>query len=443
MMSTIRRISSGTVANIVNLAYATIIVAATVPVLTHAWGVDRYGTWIMLTAIPTYLALSDFGFSTAATNDIAMSFARGETDSSAEVFQSVLILNILVGAAFIFTTTSIILFINTVFPTLAFPATQKATIIILTAYAALCMVSRVFLGAFRATGLYTQGTLIYDSVQFAEGAASLLVAFLGGGFLAAASALLLGRALLIAGLSLAQARAIPWLPIGFKRASLASLKRLTVPAFGSLAIPVSLALNMQGVALVVGAVISPSATATLGAVRTASRLAVQVISAVNRAMVPELSAASARGDHKAKAKMLRFNSIMLLGIVVPAAIGFALIGSTFITWWSGGRIHASFGLVAVMALAMALHSVWFFGTNLLSATNSHGSMAPALLLASISAVGLAWILAKPFGLLGAAAAVALAEAACVAFYLRLVKKSASHPGTRAKSERFESNWDSR
>lgn len=415
-MSSIRRISAGTGANVVNLVYQIMVTGLSVPVLAGAWGVEGYGIWVMLTAIPAYLTLSDFGFSTAATNDIAMHFARGATDNSVRVLHSVWTLNLVICVAIVSIMGAVVggagLFLHETSPLVVF----GWTIVLLGAYAALSMASRTVLGVFRASGFYARGTLIYDTLQFVEGCVSLLVAWFGGGFFGAASALVIMRLINLFALIVLLRLTIPSLPLGVRRANLETLKRLLKPAAASMSIPVALALNMQGVALVVGALVSPTATAVLSATRTVSRVAVQVISAVNRAMIPELSAASATGDVEAQRRIARVNTLMLVLAAGPAAVGFGILGPWAIKLWTGGAIYPSYAVSGLLGLAMLLHCIWFFGTNLLSATNAHGRMALGLLGASALTIVLALGLVRFWGLPGACIAVVVGEAACVLWF---------------------------
>ena len=43
-----------------------------VPLLLHFWGTQLYGEWLMLTAIPAYLAIADGGFTGAASREMSM-----------------------------------------------------------------------------------------------------------------------------------------------------------------------------------------------------------------------------------------------------------------------------------------------------------------------------------------------------------------------------------
>lgn len=433
-MSSLRRISAGAGANVVNLVYQIVIVGISVPVLAGAWGVEQYGVWVMLTAIPAYLALSDFGFSTAATNDIAMHYARGDTRRAVVVLHSVWALSLIVSAVIVGGLALLVTAAELWAPETWSLAAFGWTILLLGVYAVLNLTSRTILGVFRATGHYARGTLAYDALQFIEGCTYMAAAWFGGGFIGAAAAMVIVRSVNLLSLAVMLRVILPDLPLGFAGANVSTLKRLVKPAAASMAIPISMALNMQGVALVVGAVVSPTATAVLSATRTISRVAVQVISAVNRAMIPELSAASARGDIEAQRRIARINTLMLVFAAAPAAAGFGVLGPWAIGIWTAGAIHPSSTVAGLLGLAMLLHCIWFFGTNLLSATNAHGRMSVGLLGASVLAIVLAAGLSRFWGLPGACIGVVVGEAACVAWFYFV----GSHPSARADDASEES-----
>ena len=59
-----------------------------VPIFLHAWGLKLYGEWLVLSAIPSYLAFSDVGFGNVAANDMTMRVASGDRRGALETFQS-------------------------------------------------------------------------------------------------------------------------------------------------------------------------------------------------------------------------------------------------------------------------------------------------------------------------------------------------------------------
>src|SRR5260370_29677298 len=65
-----------------------IVQIVSVPVFLHFWGVKLYGEWLILSAIPTYLMLSDMGFGSVAGNDMTMWLPSRDRDGGLETFQS-------------------------------------------------------------------------------------------------------------------------------------------------------------------------------------------------------------------------------------------------------------------------------------------------------------------------------------------------------------------
>ncbi|WP_448041507.1 lipopolysaccharide biosynthesis protein [Bradyrhizobium liaoningense] len=404
-----------------NLIYLAVVGLATTPGLIMAWGATNYGIWLMLTSIPVYLALSDLGFSTAATNAMAMAFAKGERERVKETFHSLIALNFAAFAVVMGLTLTALLGAATVSNNIILQ--QYGVVIVgLAAFSCLSMFSRVLLAGFRATEQYTKGTLVYDAGQFAGNIGIIPVALLGGKFEACVATWIFCRLITIALLWRMLNPLADYLTVGLQRARLAVLRDLLHPAVGSLAIPSALALNQQGVALIVGAVISPAATATLSSVRTATRLAVQAISAINRATVPELSAAGARRDQKAVARIVWINILAIVAVMLPTAVIFAAYGPRLVALWTGGVIVPTEEFVIVMTLGMLLHACWYFGTNLLMATNEHLPMVNTLLITSVASAVLSWPAATYWGLSGAAAVGAVAEAACLIRFLFAARK---------------------
>ena len=86
--STKRRLFLGFLSNLISKFAASIIQLVQVPVFLHFWSVPLYGEWMIVTAIPTYLSLSNMGFGNVAGNEMTMMTARGDRKSALGVFQS-------------------------------------------------------------------------------------------------------------------------------------------------------------------------------------------------------------------------------------------------------------------------------------------------------------------------------------------------------------------
>src|SRR5690606_27902853 len=77
-----------------------------------------------------------------------------------------------------------------------------------------------------------------------------------------------------------------WLSFGIAGMRLAELRRLIKPAVGNMAIPLAQALNVQGMVLVVGAMLGPLAVVVFSTLRTLTRLALQLVLTVAHAAEP-------------------------------------------------------------------------------------------------------------------------------------------------------------
>src|SRR5216684_7073450 len=88
-----------------------IVQIVSVPVFLHFWGVKLYGEWLILSAIPTYLMLSDMGFGSVAGNDMTMRVAAGDREGALETFQSTWVLITGTSLLVVFTVLGLIWFL--------------------------------------------------------------------------------------------------------------------------------------------------------------------------------------------------------------------------------------------------------------------------------------------------------------------------------------------
>lgn len=409
-MSVALRVATGSVANLAGIGMNAVLQLLTVPILVAAWGQERFGLWVMLTTIPTYFALTDLGFVQSATADMTMKNVRGEREDVLATFQSVSLLFVGSSAA-IFALSSLLLVPGTLTDRLKdYWIIQNADVVVLlVGYAAGCLLSQVTLAGFRSTGNYAVGTLSLDTMGFLEGLIALLAAHSGAGFQGVVLTLITIRFTIIA-VHYALLRAtVPWLYYGVDHARFIEIKRLSKSALSALAIPVALAINLQGVVLVVGAVLSPASVAIYTSVRTASRLAIQLTGVVNRATMPEIGRAAGASAVAAMSKLLSMNLYLVLFVLAPGGMAFALFGQDFVTIWSRGHIIPSQTFIEIMAMAMVVHGCWYFASNVLLATNAHSGMAKYLLGASVLSLLVVVVFAKHFGLVGVAVGVTLSE----------------------------------
>lgn len=417
------RIVSGTIANAAGIGMSAAAQIASVPALTFAWGVERYGLWLILTTVPAYLALSDLGFASAATSDMTMQVARGQRGKAIATFQSVWLLVNIVSLAIVLIAGAAILGLRHASTSFSWIEEQSAVLAVLVLYSAVVMNARIALAGLRATHNYALGTMLYQIMTLVEVTAILATALRGGNFIDCSLAMLGAQVLNAALMFVTLRRRVPWLALGFHSASMPELKRLWIPAAAAMAIPSALAVNLQGMVLVTGILVSTTAAATLSSVRTVSRVAIQVVGAINRATMPELSTAGAIDSRAAFGKIIALNLATVSIVLVPGAMLFAAFGDQVVEIWTRGKIVAPPSFVALIAIAAVAHGFWYYTSNLMLASNAHTAVTRLLVVTSMAAIFFAVPAAYVCGLFGIGGVLVLTEIVCLIGVLRVALRS--------------------
>ncbi|MFC7292948.1 lipopolysaccharide biosynthesis protein [Hirschia litorea] len=424
-MSVSKRIFSGSIVNSAGILMNAFVQLLSFPILVASWGVEQFGVWVLLTTIPTYLALTDLGFIQALTADMALKAAKDLKKEALGAFQSVFWLFIAISVGVIFISFCIFNLHHFV------PDRFQSEIILrygeilfwLAVYSMLTLVSRIPLAGFCSTGNYAIGTFVYDLMVNTCNICMLMVVFFGGGGVTSAViTLLVGRILNTVLFYWFMRYRINWLYYNIDHATIGEIKRLFKPAVSAMLIPLSTAINLQGIVLVIGYVLSPAAVAIYQPVRTASRLAIQVVGIVNRATMPEIAAATAKKSEETLKKIRKLNFNLVIFLLLPGGILFAICGADFVELWSAGQIKPDRLFVFFMALATVFHGIWYLYSNVLLATNSHVVFAKYPILCAIGGGVLTLCLADALQLTGVGIALAVAEGSAAIIILVHINK---------------------
>src|SRR5208283_1855762 len=168
-------------------------------------GASKYGLWLIISAIPSYLALADFGFSAAATNDMTLAVACGAREEALEVFQSLLALNRIISISLVLIVAIIVFFLPARFiPSndLVPAAEVRLVLILLSGQVAASLGCGVLAGAFQASGLYSVGNALGSTARLLETAGLVAGALYYRDFVPAAESMLAMRVVSLAAMAL-------------------------------------------------------------------------------------------------------------------------------------------------------------------------------------------------------------------------------------------------
>jgi len=402
----IRRIIAGMGANSFGMAVTIGIQLASLPLFLRYWDIATYGTWLMLSAIPSYLAMADVGMVTAAGNKMTMAMGKGDALEANRVFQSAQMFMVIVCGT---------LGLLVVPLMLAAPLPSVATMDQRIALAALSTSVLVSLfgglseAAFKSTKRYATGTMVTTLVRVAEWVGFMIGLVAVGNFAAVAISGLAVRLIGTAICMLLARRGKHDLHWGIRAAAKTEILSMFKPAVSFMAFPLANALSFQGVTLLVGVVFGPVAVAMFNTYRTIARVAVQITAVFSYALWPEFSRLFGQGANVSLNKLFRRSAVL------GAAQSFflSLILYYLSTWllkiWTHGAIEFVPSLMLLMLLYAAVGGAWHIPRVFLMATNQHVDLAYWSIAAGAFSVAAAWLLSSSMHLNGVALAMMVSE----------------------------------
>jgi O-antigen/teichoic acid export membrane protein len=407
-----RRLILGLISNWISKLANTIIQLAQVPVFLHFWSEPVFGEWLIINAIPNYLSFSNIGFGTVAGNEMTMAEARGDRETTLRVFQScwwLIVIVMCLTAAVVAALIGIIPLGSLLNVHYISDHDTKWIVAYLGIAVLVGQLEQLLQSAYRSVGRYSYGSFVKSSLTLAAFAATLVPVAMGYGprttALVYAAANVAGTLLL----ALLVRRDIPWLLFGWKHASFAEIRKLAPPAFAFMGFPMGNAINLQGTIQAVSYALGPVAVVVFATARTVSRVALQMVQMINSTFEPEFSKSYAQRDtalirtlHRRACQMAL---ILAFGIVAVMIIG----GPYLLNHWTQGKVPPSRPLLSILLVVVIFYSLWSTSSTIMTATNQHKRLAGIYLGATAITVAVTYIMARRYGLYGAAASLLLSE----------------------------------
>lgn len=424
--SIILRLRNGLGAQGFSQAVNLFIRLAEVPLFLSFWGAQRYGEWLMIAAIPSYLAIADGGFTGCTQREMTMRMGAGDRQGAEAAFQSTWVLLLILSIAImgLAALAAALLPLDEWFKLKSMPGEiLPAVILLLTAHILVGFQCGLIYGGYSCVGRYARGTLLTAVMYLFDFAGLALAVFLGGGPVEAATGFLIGRLAGLVIFLIDLPKVAPWLRFGWTHACRTQVSRLLRPSLASMAFPLGEALNTQGMRLVVGLVLGPVAVASFSSIRTLCRSAMKPIVVIAHLIEPEMALAFGACKHDLVRKLFTRSSQITIWAALPACIILWFIGDPLLDLWTRSQIAMDVPLFAFLLLASATNSLWFTALMVPYATNRHGRVALLFLGANGCMLLMATILMTFSNLSGAGVSVLAAElamAACVlpmAFHL--------------------------
>jgi O-antigen/teichoic acid export membrane protein len=368
-----RKIVLGILANAIDKVWVTLFQLASLGILPKQWGAAQFGIWLIVTTVPTYLALGGLGFGNAAGTDMTAKVAKGDYDGALEDYQSVWLFVSLATAVPGLAILAGWYLVKCVFMHAGGSLNnEEAASVILVFYSLMAIQTGLTHTGFRSTGNYALGVILMDMISAIERFAVIIVALMGKNFVTAAAVMLVIRCIGQTAFHLYLQYRQPWFKLGFRHANRATLRRLLKPALASLGLAASNAFSLQGIITSIGIFLSPTSAALYSSTRTICRLPLQFSDLLSRATLPELTVAYFNNNMRRFLTLTVLNTCVAIASVLPFIVFVGFFGKFIGNFISrGGLNYTDSRLFVALAVAALFQAIWSACGQSLQAINKH------------------------------------------------------------------------
>lgn len=382
-----QRLVSAIRSSIFQQATVLLIQLASVPIFLGAWGKPLYGEWLILSAIPVYLSLSDLGFAAAANGMASARLAMGDFEGARRACATAVFVSLsvsaLIGAAIL--AFVLVAPLHELFNlTLISEHDARATILLLAAMTFFGTCRVLLTIPYYADGRFPLAMNILTASRLADMASMLaatiilrepVIAAAAAAVSAAATAILFG---------VYTRRSTPWFSVTRLDLLRHDIRTMLVPSLTFLGLPVGRAVFAQAPVLIVGNLLGPSAVVILTATRTlASAIQLPLRTAIDM-LRPEMSRLYAEGS---TARLLALitqttHTAVWAGSALAAVV--LLFGDQILYMWTAGRVVSDWPILLmflIVALFQTAANTWLCA---LLSTNRHSQFAMLYMILAIA-----------------------------------------------------------
>ena len=404
-MSDIKRMKRGLSANLVSIATRIAVQFATLPIFFANWDVEAVGVWLILFAVPSYVALVGNGFAGAGGTAALASAQAGDMGKARKDFRaawaisagSTGVLALVFAAGAMFTIPSLLERGGDL---------DMWDIAQASAWLGLYVLATSQMGifdiAYRAVGKYPDHLFLYNAASLIEIVVIAAAVTFSDSFATLALCLALYRCLAAGWIWASAKRAAPAMFEAESGRLTDSLPQLWAPSLAFMMMPLIFGLNLQGYLLLVGGTFGAVALAGFAATRTLVRLLDLVTNLVYSLQFYE-SGYLGDNRHEVQRRMLATMTCVSLGAATLFALALLALGPWLQSLYTLGETRFDRAVALVLIAAMIVRALSATPAAFIAAQNAHSRFVAAYLAGSVIAL----ILAIGLAMAGASLAVVL------------------------------------
>jgi O-antigen/teichoic acid export membrane protein len=376
-----------------------------VPLLIRAWGIDGYGQWIALTALTSYLGLSNFGLVTTSANDMVIATGANDMARAKRTFQASVNLTIYIVLPII---ALLVLLLSQAPISRSLHLTQVSTsatriIIAGLAVALWCQTLRGLMAAvLYATGSYGLAYYLQGAMKLCELIAIAVAVTAVSGSQVSAAVIVATVALVdLLTVAICAYRAAPWARIDLTVFDWTWLSAQAKPTVGFLVSNLATQGVMnQGPRLALSVLLGGAAVGIYSVYGTAMRIVDQLLLMLVLPLEVEIAHSTGRADLRRIERLIVAGTHISWILFLFVAVGLMLFGPLIFHVWTTGRIAFSYSLMALYLLMSAANLQGRVGLHALISTNRLYGPSFIMLAWGLAAVGIGTVLTPKLGIQG-------------------------------------------
>lgn len=420
-----KRVGIGMLSNLYGQFVTVFIQILSLPIFLSKWTLYQYGLWVAITAIPSYLSISDVGIIISSANKMAALITEGKINEANRVFQTAQLFLVILIMSIGFIAYFIIFFIPL---DLISNDDVRGALILLIATVLLSFIAGLADSVFRATQKYALGVVLSVTTRLVEWIGGVVGLILFETFTATASGVLISKFFMVLLVSYISTKNDKFLTWGFKSASINELKVLLVPSFGMMIFLFCNLLSVQGFTLLTMYTLGPISLAIFNTYRTVGRIILQATSIPSYALWPEFTILFASKQFIKLKKLYSFSmySTGILSVIISFVIYLDM--PEILNYWSKDKISFDWALTILIVIYAFFGSIWHIPRSYLQSISNHNSLSLYYLFIVFLSLCIGFILSKSIGLLGILVALIFMELLMSIISINIVKIKFSENG---------------
>lgn len=372
------------------------------PVFLHAYGVARYGEWLVLSASIAYLANLNFGISTYASNELSILRQCNAIEEYRKLQASTIVLLLAICLAGILITAGIsMLPLDRLLHLSLISRTEASWTAFFLGLQMICtIIGSYYQNLFMVIQETHRGVMWWNARRLAGTLAAVPLAFLHLSFSWVSFGIFIATLVTAVGTFIDLKLRMHGLPLGLNGANWATAKSTLKPSGMFAMVFTQTYLVFSIPAIILQRLLGPEVVVLFTISRTLLGIARQFLSTLTNSIAPEITFSFGAGDFPKLLEIFHYSERVVFSMIPVANLGTLLMSPLLIQLW----LHKS-GLFepwtyALMALVSAVMSMREHKQFFQFSTNTHHRLAHILFWGNIAMIAVSIPITANFGLHG-------------------------------------------